>query len=55
MGLAARTTLPADPAFAFLGAVGSPVYILPQVQNPSLVFLGFGTEELPSGLFTADQ
>lgn len=55
VGLAARTTVPTNPAFAFLGAAGAPVYILPQAQNPALVFLGFGTEELPSGLFTNDQ
>jgi surface-anchored protein len=55
VGLAARTAVPASPAFAFLGAAGAPVYILPQVQNLSLVFLGFGTEELSSGLFTNDQ
>ncbi len=55
VGPAARTTVPANPAFAFLGAAGAPVYILPQVENPALVFLGFGTEELPSGLFTNDQ
>jgi surface-anchored protein len=52
---ASRTSVPAGPAFAFLGEPGAPVYILPQVQNPSLLFLGFGTEELPAGLFSNDQ
>src|ERR1700752_1933880 len=27
-----RTTVPDDPAFAFLGAPGAPVWILPQIQ-----------------------
>jgi surface-anchored protein len=55
VGLAARATVPANPAFAFLGAAGAPVCILPQVENPALLFLGFGTEELPSGLFLNNQ
>jgi surface-anchored protein len=53
--LAAHTTVPADPQFSFLGTPGSSVWILPQVQNPALLFLGFGTEELPTGLFLNDQ
>jgi surface-anchored protein len=55
VGAAAQTTVPVNPAFSFLGAAGSPVYILPQVENPSLLFLGLGTEELTSGLFLNDQ
>lgn len=53
--LAAYNTVPANPQFSFLGTAGSSVWILPQVQDPSLLFLGFGTEELPSGLFVNDQ
>jgi surface-anchored protein len=52
---AASNTIPANPQFSFLGTAGSPVWILPQVQNPALLFLGFGTEELPSGLFVNDE
>jgi surface-anchored protein len=55
VGAPAQTTVPANPVFSFLGAPGSTVYVLPQVANPSLLFLGFGTEELPSGLFRNDQ
>lgn len=53
--LAAGTTVPVNPQFSFLGTVGSPVWILPEVENPALLFLGFGTEELPDGLFVGDQ
>ena len=54
--LEAKTTAPNDPAFtACLGTSGSPIWVLPQVQNPALVFLGLGTEELPSGLFVGDK
>jgi surface-anchored protein len=53
--LAAHTTVPANPQFSFLGTAGSSVWLLPQVQDPALLFLGFGTEELPSGLFVNDQ
>ncbi len=51
----AHSTVPANPQFSFLGTAGSPVWILPEVQNPILLFLGFGTEELPDGLFVGDQ
>jgi surface-anchored protein len=53
--LAAGTTVPANPQYGFLGTAGSPVWILPEVQNPSILFLGFGTEELSDGLFVGDQ
>ncbi|MBP9900961.1 MAG: choice-of-anchor M domain-containing protein [Verrucomicrobiota bacterium] len=53
--LAAGTTVPANPQYGFLGTAGSPVWILPEVQNPALLFLGFGTEELANGLFVGDQ
>jgi len=33
-------------SFAFLGPVGTPVWVLPQAENPDLLFLGLGTEEL---------
>ena len=52
---AAQTTVPAAPAFQFLGAAGSPVYVLPQAEAPGQLFLGFGTEELEAGLFRDDR
>jgi surface-anchored protein len=50
----ARTTVPDDPAFAFLGSPGDPVWILPEVDNPELLFAGLGTEELEPGVFAGD-
>lgn len=51
----ARSTVPANPQFSFLGTPGSSVWVLPQVQDPALLFLGFGTEELESGVFVNDE
>lgn len=55
VGAAAGTTVSADPLFSFLGAAGSPTWILPAVQNPGLLFLGFGAEEIESGVFAGDS
>lgn len=49
------TLVPSDPRYNFLGAGGSPVYVLPQVENPNLIFLGVGAEEIEAGLFQQDQ
>jgi len=46
---AARTTVPNDARYAFLGAVGTDVWILPQTQNPNLLWLGWNTQQIPSG------
>ena len=51
----ARSTVPANPQFSFLGTAGSSVWVLPQVQDPALLFLGFGTEELESGIFVNNE
>lgn len=45
---AARIEVPDDPAFAFLGKGGDPVWALPQVQDPALLWPGWNTEELGS-------
>jgi surface-anchored protein len=50
----AATTVPNDPLYSFLGPVGSPVWILPQVQDAGLLFLGFGSDDLPTGVFQND-
>jgi surface-anchored protein len=55
VGTVASGTVPANPLFSFLGAAGSPVWILPNTQNPNLIFLGFGAEELETGLFVGDS
>jgi surface-anchored protein len=51
----AHSMVPANPQFSFLGTAGSSVWVLPQVQDPALLFLGFGTEELESGVFVNDE
>jgi surface-anchored protein len=50
----AATTVPANLLYSFLGPAGSPVWILPQVQDASLLFLGFGSDDLPTGIFQND-
>lgn len=44
VGSAAQTTTPGT--LSALAPMGSSLWILPKTQNPSLLFLGFGTEEL---------
>ncbi|GIF42262.1 choice-of-anchor M domain-containing protein [Actinoplanes xinjiangensis] len=51
---AAKTTVPDDPSFGFLGATGKPVWILPEIQNEELIWPGIATEEIENGVFTAD-
>ncbi len=51
----AHSTVPANPQFSFLGTAGSSVWVLPQVQDPALLFLGFGTEELEIGVFVNNE
>ncbi|MFC0530957.1 choice-of-anchor M domain-containing protein [Phytohabitans kaempferiae] len=50
----AETTVPANPAYGFLGNAGDPVWILPQVENPDLLWAGFGAEEIEPGVFQND-
>jgi len=52
---AALRAVPAGTPWSFLGAAGSPVWILPQTHDDNLLFLGLGTEELAAGLFAGDQ
>lgn len=53
---AARTTVPSAPEYAFLGTPGSAVWIAPE-DNPggAVLWPGFSTEEIPSGLLDGDQ
>jgi len=39
-----RLLIPANPNFAFLGAAGDPVWILPQSQNAQVLFAGLSGE-----------
>lgn len=51
-GAAAKVSIPANANYAFLGAAGAPVWILPQSQNTSLPYLGISAEDIPTGIFT---
>jgi surface-anchored protein len=55
IGPAARTTVPANPAFAFLGAPGATTYLLAASFHPELPFLGLAAEEIASGVFVGDN
>jgi surface-anchored protein len=48
-------TVPAGSQWSFLGATGSSTWVLPNTENPNLPFLGIGSEEIDSGVFTGDQ
>lgn len=52
--VAAHQTVPAGAQWSFLGSPGASVWVLPQNQNPALLFLGLGTEELLDGIFVGD-
>ncbi|MCL4789304.1 MAG: choice-of-anchor M domain-containing protein [Verrucomicrobia bacterium] len=47
--------VPVGAQWSFLGAAGSDVWILPKVQDPNLLFLGFGAEEIADGTFVGNQ
>jgi surface-anchored protein len=51
----AETTVPSDPAFSFLGNPGDPVWILPQTQDPDLLWLGWNTEDISTGTFVGNS
>jgi putative ABC transporter-associated repeat protein len=42
---AARTTVPDSEVFAFLGTPGAGVWVLPQIQRPDVVWLGWNTQD----------
>ncbi|WP_206795776.1 choice-of-anchor M domain-containing protein [Amycolatopsis sp. MtRt-6] len=48
---AAKTTVPANSAYSFLGAPGSTVWILPQTQNANLLWPGWNSTDVASGVF----
>ena len=46
VGDAARLTVPDDPAYAYLaGGAGSSVYVVPQTQDPDVVWVGWNTQD----------
>jgi surface-anchored protein len=46
--------VPADPQYSFLGTPGGRAWVLPQVQDPALLWPGIGAEEVAPGVFTND-
>lgn len=51
----AHTTVPVSAAWNFLGSAGSSTWILPNTENPDLLFLGIGAEEIEPGIFVGDS
>ena len=51
----ARTTVPNNAAYSFLGAPGDPVWILPQTQNASLLWPGWNATDVPGGVFQSNS
>lgn len=51
----AEIAVPADPAYSFLGDEGASVWVLPQNEDPELLYLGYSTEEIAPGSFVDDQ
>jgi len=52
---ASEIAVPADPAYRFLGAAGAQAWVLPQVQDPDLLWPGIGSEEIAPGVFSNDS
>lgn len=50
----ARTTVPADQQYRFLGKAGAPVWVLPQSQDSRLLFAGYSAHEVPTGKLRGD-
>lgn len=55
VGALAHKVRPAGGAYSFLGNPGDMLWILEQVQNPSLLFLGIASEEIAPGTLTGNQ
>ncbi|MEH0970755.1 choice-of-anchor M domain-containing protein [Micromonospora sp. CPCC 205546] len=51
----AAMAVPDDPRFAFLGTAGSQVWLLPLTQDPDLLWPGWNTTALDSGVFQGDK
>ena len=52
---ASQQIVPASPNPTCLGTPGNPVWILPQVQNASLLWLGWSAEPISSGVVDGNQ
>jgi surface-anchored protein len=51
---AAKVTVPSGSAWSFLGT-GGQAWVLPQSQNPSLLWAGWNTAEVPAGVLQGDS
>ncbi|MER7890123.1 choice-of-anchor M domain-containing protein [Micromonospora sp. NPDC094482] len=51
----AATPVPDDPRFTFLGPAGSQIWLLPMTQDPDLLWPGWNTTTLDSGVFVGDK
>jgi len=51
----AMQKVPEDARYAFLGAAGSPVWVLPEAEDHELLFLGLAAEEIEVGVFVEEQ
>jgi putative ABC transporter-associated repeat protein len=45
--------VPADPGYSFIGEPGTPVHVVPQVQNPDVAWVGWNTQD-PEVMETID-
>ena len=45
--------VPDEPAYSFIGTPGAPVYVVPQVQNPDVAWVGWNTQD-PEVMETID-
>lgn len=48
----AQATVPADPEFRFLGPAGQTVWILPEIYDPEILYMGIGAPLLERNIFT---
>ncbi|MFU8849511.1 choice-of-anchor M domain-containing protein [Micromonospora sp. SL1-18] len=51
----AAVEVPDMPEYAFLGPAGSTVWLLPMTQDPNLLWPGWNTTRLPSGVFRGEK
>ncbi|MGN9779677.1 choice-of-anchor M domain-containing protein [Micromonospora sp. H33] len=51
----AAMAVPDDPRFAFLGPAGSQTWLLPMTQDPDLLWPGWNTTTLDSGVFEGNK
>ncbi|SDT32311.1 choice-of-anchor M domain-containing protein [Jiangella sp. DSM 45060] len=54
VGPAAQSTVPSGDTYGFLGSAGSPLWLIPETQNPEVVWAGWSTEELAAGTLAGD-